>query len=147
VSSKPAHRPSSRVARFISYQSSPLPAAGKGDPPHVALGLADIDLPTSQTIALGTIVTELVLNAMKHGAKNGHKARMKVSLEKFKADVLHLAVEDDGDGLAVSIRRAAPDSGSSSSAMTAQLHGALRPVLAAERTRFEITFPCRGGSA
>jgi two-component sensor histidine kinase len=121
----------------------------EGEIPHIALELADIDLPTSQTIALGIIVTEMVLNAMKHGVKDGHRARVKVSLGKSEADVLHLAVEDDGDGLAADfdLTRSAGIGLQLVRAMTAQLHGSLRPVLAAGYTRFEVTFPYRGGSA
>jgi two-component sensor histidine kinase len=116
--------------------------------PQIELELIDIDLPTSQSIALGIIVTELVINAMKHGHKNGHSARVKVSLAKSEDEVLHLAVEDDGNGLApdFDLTRSTGIGLHLVRAMTAQLHGSLRPVLAAERIRFEITFPYRGGS-
>jgi len=117
--------------------------------PNIDLEVIEIDLPTSQTIALGIIVTELVLNAMKHGTRSEQNAQVKVSLTRSEDDVLHLAVEDGGDGLS-------PDFDLTGNAgigmqliraMTAQLHGSLVPVRDAARTRFEITFPYRGGSA
>jgi two-component sensor histidine kinase len=40
------------------------------DAPNIDLEVVEIDLPTSQTIALGIIVTELVLDAMQHGTRN-----------------------------------------------------------------------------
>jgi two-component system, sensor histidine kinase PdtaS len=105
-------------------------------------------LPTSQTVALGIIVTELVLNGMKHGVGDGHGAQVRVSLGKSEDDMLHLAVENNDDGLAADF-----DLTQSSGiglqlvrALTAQLHGSLRPVLSAGQTRFEVTFPYHGGS-
>jgi two-component sensor histidine kinase len=82
-------------------------------------------------------------------SKNGQNAQVMVSLLKSEEGVLHLAVEDNGSGLSRDF-----DSTRNLGivlqlvrGMTAQLHGALRPVLDDQRTRFEIAFPCRGGSA
>ncbi|HEX4571359.1 MAG TPA: sensor histidine kinase, partial [Dongiaceae bacterium] len=119
------------------------------DAPNIDLEVVEIDLPTSQTIALGIIVTELVLNAMQQGTRNEQSARVKVSLTKSEDDVLRLAVENDGGGPSpeFDLTRNAGIGIQLIRAMTAQLHGSLLPVLDAERTRFEITFPYRGGSA
>ena len=119
------------------------------DAPNIDLEVVEIDLPTSQTIALGIIVTELVLSAMQHGTRNERSAQVKVSLTKSEDDVLHLAVEGNGGGPSpdLDLTRNAGISIQLIRAMTAQLHGSLLPVLDAERTRFEITFPYRGGSA
>jgi two-component sensor histidine kinase len=115
----------------------------------IDLDIDEIELPTSQTIALGIIVTELVFNAMKHGARQGQSARVAVRLHKSDDDVLHLAVDDDGDGLSADfdLTRNAGVGMQLVRAMTAQLHGSLRPVLDSRATRFEITFPYRGSSA
>jgi two-component sensor histidine kinase len=119
------------------------------EPRPITLDLDEIELPTSQTIALGIIVTELVFNAMKHGARQGEQAEVAVRLHKSDDDVLHLAVDDKGDGLSpdFDLARNAGVGMQLVRAMTAQLHGSLRPVLDSQGTRFEITFPYRGSSA
>jgi two-component sensor histidine kinase len=113
---------------------------------RIDLDLVEVDLPTSQTIALGIIVTELVLNALTHGARKGQGAQVRVRLTRSEDEVLHLAVEDDGVGLAPDFDPAASTGVGMQlvRAMTAQLHGALRPVLATKGTRFEVSFPYRG---
>jgi two-component sensor histidine kinase len=63
--------------------------------------------------------------------------------------VLHLAVDDDGDGLSpdLDLTRNAGVGMQLVRVMTAQLNGSLRPLLDSQGTRFEITFPHRGSSA
>jgi two-component sensor histidine kinase len=101
-------------------------------------------LAPAQGIALGLLVTELVLNAIKHAFKGQTHGTIRISLRADGPDHLRLAVEDDGSGLPPLETR----SGATGVGMKL-LDGFLRQIegtLTVEGppgTRFVVQFPVR----
>ncbi len=76
-------------------QSSIGPAA------HIRLLLgdaADIILPTNRVTACALVLTELLLNAIKHGFAEGEGGRIVVSLYD-QGEMVEMRIQDDGQGL------------------------------------------------
>jgi two-component sensor histidine kinase len=62
---------------------------------------AEKGLPVSpaQGIPLGLLVTELVLNAIKHAFRTRESGTIRIRLSKAEADQIRLVVEDNGSGM------------------------------------------------
>jgi two-component sensor histidine kinase len=56
-------------------------------------------LPSDQGVTLGLLVTELVLNALKHAFKGRDGGRVRIGLERAEGASVRLTVEDDGTGI------------------------------------------------
>ncbi len=65
----------------------------------------DLALPPAQGVALGLLVTELVLNSVKHAFGGRERGRIRIGLRSMDKDRLRLTVEDDGVGLPPSADR------------------------------------------
>jgi two-component sensor histidine kinase len=59
----------------------------------------DVEVSTGQGMALGLLVTELVINACKHAFKDNDAGQIHVRLSRVSGDRLCLTVEDNGAGL------------------------------------------------
>jgi two-component sensor histidine kinase len=93
-----SHVPFSAYARTLVMGI--FHAAGLS-PPNVALELAieNIALPVDRAIPCGLILNELIMNALKHGFKDGRPGTLRVELVRLETGRLRLAVRDDGAGL------------------------------------------------
>ena len=102
----------------------------------------DIEASTGQGIALGLLVTELVINACKHAFQDNDAGHIRVRLHRVSGERHRLIVEDDGAGLPQGF-----DTRASSGLGMRLLHsfvGQLDGSLAIEGppgSRFIITFP------
>jgi PAS domain S-box-containing protein len=65
---------------------------------RLELQMEPLEVPSQVALAVGMIVTELVVNAFKHGLSGGNGGFVRVALQKTAAG-LHLQVEDSGPGL------------------------------------------------
>ncbi|OHD19974.1 MAG: hypothetical protein A2Y38_21095 [Spirochaetes bacterium GWB1_59_5] len=105
-------------------------------------------LPITQSIPCGLILNELVTNALKYAYPDGRSGEIRVSMLEDHG-MVRLAVEDDGVGLASSMKNAETCSLGLSlvDGLAAQLHGQLKIVdksvdqLGGYGVRFEIDFP------
>jgi PAS domain S-box-containing protein len=102
----------------------------------------DIKVSTGQGMALGLLVTELVINACKHAFKDNDAGQIHVRLHSDVGQRLRLTVEDNGTGLPPGF-----DTAASSGLGMRLLHSFVRQLdgsLAVEGppgSRFIITFP------
>jgi two-component sensor histidine kinase len=102
----------------------------------------DIEVSTGQGMALGLLVTELVINACKHAFKDNDAGQIDVRLHRVEGERLRMVVEDDGAGLPQGF-----DTKASSGLGMRLLHSFVRQLdgnLAIEGppgSRFVITFP------
>jgi PAS domain S-box-containing protein len=102
----------------------------------------DIAASTGQGMALGLLVTELVINACKHAFKDGDAGHIHVRLHRISGERHRLIVEDDGAGMPEDF-----DAKASSglgmrllNSFVRQLDGSLE-VEGPPGTRFTITYP------
>jgi len=97
---------------------------------------------TDRALTIGIIVTELVLNALKHAYPEGQGGEVRVSCRKEAGDVVVLAVADDGAGM-----EAKPQPGRGGTGqriiqmMASKLRGALEHDQAHRGTRIVIRIP------
>ncbi|EYD75582.1 hypothetical protein Rumeso_02858 [Rubellimicrobium mesophilum DSM 19309] len=103
-----------------------------------------LTLSPGQGVALGLLVTELVLNATKHAFRRRDRGTVRVGLGRLDASSFRLTVEDDGTGLPP-----IGDRGPSTGVGMRLLEGFLRQLggtLSIEGppgTRFVVLFPAR----
>jgi two-component sensor histidine kinase len=84
------------------------------EPDHLVLSVRsdDVSVPPNVSVSLGLIVTELVINALKHAFEDGRPGRIDVDYSAQAADWT-LAVADDGIGMPPAPDLAASGLGSS----------------------------------
>ncbi len=99
------------------------------------------------SVSLGLIVTELVINALKHAFPEGQPGKIKVDYQSMAGDWT-LSVEDNGVGMAPSPKDAKPGLGTSLvEALSRQLHAHVEVMGANPGTRVEIIHKQFGGDA
>jgi len=69
-------------------------------------------VPAETSVSLGLIITELVINALKHGFPGGRKGRITVAFQSTDQS-WSLAIRDDGVGMPKGERKATPGLGTS----------------------------------
>ncbi|MFO1058470.1 MAG: histidine kinase dimerization/phosphoacceptor domain -containing protein [Dongiaceae bacterium] len=113
--------------------------------PSVDCRVEPIRLETDRAVTVGLVVTELVINALKHAYPEGGGGPVRVRLSRRDAETLELAVEDEGVGYA-------PDAGSRTglgeiivASMAAKLGGQPARDPGHRGTRVRISFPERRG--
>jgi two-component sensor histidine kinase len=90
------------------------------------------------SISLGLIVTELVINALKHAFPDGQPGKIKVDYKSAAGD-WKLSVEDNGVGMTPGPKGAKPGLGTSLvEALSRQLHAHVEVIGANPGTRVEI---------
>lgn len=72
-------------------------SAEEGESHRIALEVQAVEVDPDRAVAVGVVVTELVLNAMKYAYPDG-KGEIRVKLSNEPAGRILLAVEDDGVG-------------------------------------------------
>lgn len=107
----------------------------------IELDTDPIELDPDRIVAVGVIVNELVLNALKYAYPAGSAGSIRVGL-KHDAGGAVLSVEDDGVGYDVTSGRAVSGLGGRIvKAMTTKLGGTVQQEVKAQGTRTAITFP------
>lgn len=74
-------------------------AGGNGDASQFSLEAEAIEIEPDRAVAVGVILTELMLNARKHAYPQGN-GPIRIKLQMIEANRSMLSVEDDGVGLA-----------------------------------------------
>lgn len=132
------------VVSYLSQLLGELERVAIGDEEVASLSVAGDDsaISTDRAIAIGILVTELVINAFKHAYPAGQRGPVRVISASAAPDILRLTVEDRGRGL--------PPSGSAPSRglgqgivqmMAAKLGARLRSEDAQPGARFVIEVP------
>jgi len=115
-----------------------------GDRPIVLRVDAAAGTVTSEhAVSMGLIVTELVINALKHAFPNGGEGLIIVRFESSETS-WRLSVSDNGVGMATSLTEPPAKSGLGTSiieALTRQLNGRVTMSDAAPGTTVSMTFP------
>lgn len=108
---------------------------------RLELAIEDVALAVDLAIPCGLILNELITNALKHGFPEGRAGQVRVELRRSPDGLLHLAVEDDGVGLAdrVDVARSASLGLQLIRTLTEQLDGQLE-VERTPKTAFRLTF-------
>jgi chemotaxis protein methyltransferase CheR len=98
---------------------------------------------SEHAVSMGLIVTELVINALKHAFPNGGESRITVRFESSDTS-WRLSVSDNGVGMTTSLTEPPAKSGLGTSiieALTRQLNGRLTISDASPGTTVSMTFP------
>jgi two-component system, sensor histidine kinase PdtaS len=97
------------------------------------------------SVSLGLVVTELVINALKHAFPDGRGGTIRVSYHQRGEDWT-LSVKDDGAGMARDRKEPKPGLGTGIvEALTAQLGGKLQVTTSHKGTEIEITRNAKNG--
>jgi two-component sensor histidine kinase len=112
---------------------------------RIELEADELQVPTEQAVALGIIVNELVVNAIKHGLASARDGLIQVRLQKLPEEVLRLEVTDRGRGLPADFSATASKGVGMHlvMAMATQLRATFRAVPKEAGAAFELTFPYR----
>lgn len=105
----------------------------------LSVDIDDSAVPADVSVSLGLIVTELVINALKHAFPNGRDGRITVTYRN-EGDNWKLVVTDDGAGMTQALKQ--PKAGLGTSiveALTSQLGGELTVSSGAGGTTIAIT--------
>jgi two-component sensor histidine kinase len=88
--------------RYLEALTSDIQSAAGEDTetPQLTLECDPIDIEPDRAVAVGVMVTELILNARKHAYPNGQPGPIRVKLRAAKPHQSVLSVEDDGVGFA-----------------------------------------------
>ena len=97
------------------------------------------------SVSLGLVVTELVINALKHAFPDGRGGTIRVSYHQRGGDWT-LSVQDDGAGMARDRKEPKPGLGTGIvEALTAHLGGKLQVTTSHKGTEIEITRNAKNG--
>jgi len=109
---------------------------------EIKLETDTIQLDPDRIVAVGVIVNELVLNALKYAYPNGSTGPIRIGLKNGDGDRVLLSVEDDGSGYDPdSVRATSGLGGKIVKAMTSKLNGRVDKLPKASGTRVVVDFP------
>ena len=66
---------------------------------QLTLEVEDFEMPVDKSVYLGLLVTELIINSLKHGFKTTKAKIIKISTWKATDNVVHFNYQDNGSGL------------------------------------------------
>ncbi len=123
-------------------------AFASGGSPRIEVAVdEEVALAPGQGLALGLLVTELVLNAIKHAFGSRTDGRVRIALSRLDGHRARLVVEDDGVGLPPAGARTGGGAGTRLlDGFVRQLGGELR-VEGPPGTRHVLVFPCAADEA
>jgi two-component sensor histidine kinase len=130
------------VDHYLAALVDDLAKTDAAETPVLSLAAEPIDLDPDRAVAIGVIVNELVLNAMKY-AYPAEKGPIRIGLKRVNGQHAVLSVEDDGIG--ISPRTAPRSTGLGRSivgAMASRLGADVVYDSAHSGTRVMITFEC-----
>jgi chemotaxis protein methyltransferase CheR len=133
------------VERYLTKLCDSLAASMIRDDQPISLRVeaAAGALSSDQAVSMGLIVTELVINALKHAFPRGGEGAIVVRYESGAAN-WRLSVSDDGAGIASSLIEPPARSGLGTSiveALTRQLNGRLTTTNTSPGTTVSLTVP------
>jgi len=102
------------IRPYLTRLCQTITASMIGDPEALSIGVTadEVGIDPDVSVSLGLIVTELVINALKHAFPGGRAGRIEVSYAGGGA-AWRLSVSDDGVGMPVSAARLMPGLGTS----------------------------------
>jgi two-component system, sensor histidine kinase PdtaS len=127
------------LAPYLKQLCASLAASMIEDPARLAIRVFvdDSIVPSDTSISIGLIVTELVINALKHAFPDGRSGKITVRYQAF-ADDWSLSVGDDGIGMPRT-SEAKPGLGTSIvEALATQMEAKVQLADVAEGTRIEV---------
>jgi two-component sensor histidine kinase len=65
----------------------------------VRMNITETELDVSYAIPVGIIITEAIVNAVKHAFPDDRSGQVKITLIADKADIFYLTIKDNGIGL------------------------------------------------
>ena len=126
-----------RAQEFLNAVCDAVRQSFSPDPKIICEG-ADVDLPNDTAMPLALIVTELLTNAVKHGAgRNGNEA-VRIGLTR-QGDACSLYVEDHGPGFDLSVVRPRSSGLQLVEGLARQLRGRFE-VMTGDTTRCTVQF-------
>lgn len=130
------------VDQYLAALVEDLAKTGTSETPVLTLAAEPIDLDPDRAVAIGVIVNELVLNAMKY-AYPEEKGPIRIGLKRVNGKRAMLSVEDDGIGHDVkTLPRSTGLGRSIVGAMASRLGADVVYDSAHSGTRVVITFEC-----
>jgi two-component sensor histidine kinase len=135
------------VDQYLAALVEDLAKTDTSDTPALTLAAEPIDLDPDRAVAIGVIVNELVLNAMKY-AYPDEKGPIRVGLKRVNGKRAMLSVEDDGIGHGIkTLPRSTGLGRSIVGAMASRLNADVVYDRAHSGTRVVITFECGASPA
>ncbi len=133
-----------RAQEFLGAVCSAVRQSFSPDPNIVCEG-GDVDLPNDAAMPLALIVTELLTNAVKHGAGGNADEAVRIGLTR-QGDACSLYVEDHGPGFDLSVVRPRSSGLQLVEGLARQLRGRFE-VMTGETTRCTVHFYSADGHA
>jgi two-component sensor histidine kinase len=116
-------------------------ATDSGGGAELTLSAEDVSIDPDSAVAVGVIVTELVINALKY-AYPGGSGPSRVLLRQTSPDVLKLSVEDDGLGMPIAMREGRTGIGHTIiETMATKLNARMEYLPGQPGTRANLIFP------
>jgi two-component sensor histidine kinase len=131
------------IRPYLTRLCQTITASMVADPGALSIVVTapDISIDPDASVSLGLIVTELVINSLKHGFPNGEGGRIDVSFAGH-APAWTLSVSDTGVGIPKVAAKATPGLGSSIvQALAGQLGASVEVADASPGTRVSIVRP------
>ncbi len=127
------------IANYLASFASDLEKSAP-TPTSITVDADDIDLDADQAIAVGVIVNELVLNAMKYAYPDGSMGPIRIGFKR-EGRAVTLTVEDEGVGY--DVNSVSGLGGRIVKAMATKLEGKMQQEAKPKGTRIAVTFDAK----